>query len=348
MVREASRARSLFTSHSCVLARHQTCATRPLAQRSRSRSDLDFWAQAQITVKSMQARSAAGRAIVAEVETGVAPAKSYERTIKIRKATIETRIGVRFGLHPETKQVIITELYSGYPAHDCGNLFVGDVVTKINKVLVTDVDMASQLVKMTEGEVELKTENVYMSPHKVLPATRLARSRRPRPPRSGDSRRRRRPRSTSSAASTPHRRRRRRRRRQRHRSTSATSCSATTSSSSVPRRCPPPRRVRGAASELRRRRRLSRRRQRATAPPAGFAPPQQPAGFVPPLMPTTQWRRPSARPPRRRYSSRCRCSTRAPPPMGPPGTAWPARPAAPPATNGPWNKGANILNFSRG
>ena len=101
----------------------------------------------------MQARSAAGRAIVAEVETGVAPAKSYERTIKIRKATIETRIGVRFGLHPETKQVIITELYSGYPAHDCGNLFVGDVVTKINKVLVTDVDMASQLVKMTEGEV---------------------------------------------------------------------------------------------------------------------------------------------------------------------------------------------------
>ena len=70
----------------------------------------------------MQARSAAGRAIVAEVETGVAPPKSYERTIKIRKATIETRIGVRFGLHPETKQVIITELYSGYPAHDCGNL----------------------------------------------------------------------------------------------------------------------------------------------------------------------------------------------------------------------------------
>ena len=120
-----------------------------------------------VTVKSMQARSAAGRAIVAEVETGVAPAKSYERTIKIRKATIETRIGVRFGLHPETKQVIITELYSGYPAHDCGNLFVGDVVTKINKVLVTDVDMASQLVKMTEGEVELKTENVYMSPHKA-------------------------------------------------------------------------------------------------------------------------------------------------------------------------------------
>ena len=115
----------------------------------------------------MQARSAAGRAIVAEVETGVAPPKSYERTIKIRKATIETRIGVRFGLHPETKQVIITELYSGYPAHDCGNLFVGDVVTKINKVLVTDVDMASQLVKMTEGEVELKTENVYMSPHKA-------------------------------------------------------------------------------------------------------------------------------------------------------------------------------------
>ena len=38
----------------------------------------------------------------------------------------------------------------------------------------------------------------------------------------------------------------------------------------------------------------------------------------------------------------------APPPMGPPGTGMAAaRPAAPPANpNDPWNKGANILNFS--
>ena len=38
----------------------------------------------------------------------------------------------------------------------------------------------------------------------------------------------------------------------------------------------------------------------------------------------------------------------APPPMGPPGTGMAAaRPAAPPGNpNDPWNKGANILNFS--
>ena len=38
----------------------------------------------------------------------------------------------------------------------------------------------------------------------------------------------------------------------------------------------------------------------------------------------------------------------APPPTGPPGTGMAAaRPAAPPGNpNDPWNKGANILNFS--
>jgi len=298
----------------------------------------------------MQARSAAGRAIVAEVETGVAPAKSYERTIKIRKATIETRIGVRFGLHPETKQVIITELYSGYPAHDCGNLFVGDVVTRINKTLVTDVDMASQLVKMTEGEVELKTENVYMSPHKAgtpgnpartfTPASASAqRSAAPPPPP---------PPEVDllggfDAAPAP---------------APAPAAAAPPVDllgdlvlgddelfASVPPAVPaapaafaaPPAGFAAPPAGF-------------AAPPAGFAPPQQPAGFAPPLMPTTQvaqafGQSPTAPSIQQQVQM---LYAQAPPPTGPPGTGRAAaRPAAPPGNpNDPWNKGANILNFS--
>ena len=280
------------------------------------------------TVKSMQARSAAGRAIVAEVETGVAPPKSYERTIKIRKATIETRIGVRFGLHPETKQVIITELYSGYPAHDCGNLFVGDVVTRINKTLVTDVDMASQLVKMTEGEVELKTENVYMSPHKAgtpgnpartfTPASTSAQrgAAPPPPPPEVDLL------GGFDAAPAP---------------APAPAAAAPPVDllgdlvlgddelfASVPPAVP------AAPAAF-------------AAPPAGFAPPQQPAGFAPPLMPTTQvaqafGQSPTAPSIQQQVQM---LYAQAPPPMAA------ARPAAPPANpNDPWSKGANILNFS--
>ena len=298
----------------------------------------------------MQARSAAGRAIVAEVETGVAPPKSYERTIKIRKATIETRIGVRFGLHPETKQVIITELYSGYPAHDCGNLFVGDVVTRINKTLVTDVDMASQLVKMTEGEVELKTENVYMSPHKAgtpgnpartfTPASTSAQrgaAPPPPPPPEVDLL------GGFDAAPAP---------------APAPAAAAPPVDllgdlvlgddelfASVPPAVPaapaafaaPPAGFAAPPAGF-------------TAPPAGFAPPQQPAGFAPPLMPTTQvaqafGQSPTAPSIQQQVQM---LYAQAPPPMGPPGTGMAAaRPAAPPANpNDPWNKGANILNFS--
>ena len=86
------------------------------------------------------------------------------------------------------------------------------------------------------------------------------------------------------------------------------------------------------------------------APPAGFAPPQQPAGFAPPLMPTTQvaqafGQSPTAPSIQQQVQM---LYAQAPPPMGPPGTGMAAaRPAAPPANpNDPWNKGANILNFS--
>ena len=46
------------------------------------------------------------------------------------------------GLHPETKQVVVTELFPGYPAMECGRIFVGDVIISVNGVRVTTVDMA--------------------------------------------------------------------------------------------------------------------------------------------------------------------------------------------------------------
>ena len=50
-----------------------------------------------------------------------------------------------------TKQVVISELYSGYPAQQSGRIFMGDVVTSINGVKVADVEMAAQIVKLTAG-----------------------------------------------------------------------------------------------------------------------------------------------------------------------------------------------------
>ena len=50
------------------------------------------------------------------------------------------------------KQVVISELYSGYPAQQSGRIFTGDVVTSINGVKVTDVEMAAQIIKLTAGE----------------------------------------------------------------------------------------------------------------------------------------------------------------------------------------------------
>ena len=50
-----------------------------------------------------------------------------------------------------TKQVVISELYSGYPAQQSGRIFMGDVVTSINGVKVADVEMAAQIIKLTAG-----------------------------------------------------------------------------------------------------------------------------------------------------------------------------------------------------
>ena len=116
---------------------------------------------------AMIPRSAAGRAIVAEASSGgksTVPAvkQSQERTITLEKKTRDSLLGVRFGLHPTTGQVVVTELFSGYPAMECGKIFVGDVLTAVDGVRITEVDMATQLIKLAQGKVKLKTSNVYV------------------------------------------------------------------------------------------------------------------------------------------------------------------------------------------
>eukprot|EP00308_Calcidiscus_leptoporus_P004210 CAMPEP_0119398742 /NCGR_PEP_ID=MMETSP1334-20130426/140998_1 /TAXON_ID=127549 /ORGANISM="Calcidiscus leptoporus, Strain RCC1130" /LENGTH=488 /DNA_ID=CAMNT_0007422611 /DNA_START=53 /DNA_END=1520 /DNA_ORIENTATION=+ len=101
--------------------------------------------------------------------------QSSERVVKIKKASREARIGLRLGLHPVSRQVIISELYHGYPAIETGRLFVGDVITKVGGVAVTEVDMTLQLIKMAPMEVELRTTNVYIEAVKQVAA-------KPRPP----------------------------------------------------------------------------------------------------------------------------------------------------------------------
>ena len=59
------------------------------------------------------------------------------QVVRLPKPNVTSRVGLRFGLHPSTKQVCIVELYSNYPALESGKLFVGDVITKINGVKVT-------------------------------------------------------------------------------------------------------------------------------------------------------------------------------------------------------------------
>lgn len=110
----------------------------------------------------MLPRSAAGRSIAAAAE-GRAPAleQTSERTVTLLKKTVETLVGVRFGLHPVTGQVVINELYSGYPAQECGRIFTGDVLVAVNGVRVTEVDMATQLIKLAPGKVDLRLANVY-------------------------------------------------------------------------------------------------------------------------------------------------------------------------------------------
>ena len=60
---------------------------------------------------NMLPRSAAGRAIAKEVDTGVSAPRveqSRERFIVLKKKTRESLLGVRFGIHPTTGQVVVT------------------------------------------------------------------------------------------------------------------------------------------------------------------------------------------------------------------------------------------------
>ena len=60
-------------------------------------------------------RSQAGRAIVASA-TGASQAKvqsAPDRVTRLEKPNRDVKLGLRFGLHPQTNQVIVSELYSG-------------------------------------------------------------------------------------------------------------------------------------------------------------------------------------------------------------------------------------------
>ena len=102
------------------------------------------------------------RAIVKEVDTGIKTTveNDNERFVLIRKKTKEALLGVRFGLHPVSGQVIVTELFLGYPAQECNKIFVGDVVISVNGVRPTTVDMATQIIKLAEDKVEIKVSNI--------------------------------------------------------------------------------------------------------------------------------------------------------------------------------------------
>eukprot|EP00966_Prymnesium_polylepis_P014591 336942-Prymnesium_polylepis.1 len=77
-----------------------------------------------------------------------------EKLVFLKKRNKDQLLGFRFGLHPESHQVIVSELYSGYAAQQCGKIFVGDVLSQVNGTRVTEVDMATQLIKIAEGTVE--------------------------------------------------------------------------------------------------------------------------------------------------------------------------------------------------
>ena len=110
----------------------------------------------------MLPRSAAGRAIVKEVDTGAKTVveNHNERFIILQKKTRDSLLGVRFGLHPVTSEVVVTELFSGYPAMECSRIFVGDILSSVNGVRITSVDMATQQIKLADNKVELKLTNV--------------------------------------------------------------------------------------------------------------------------------------------------------------------------------------------
>mmetsp|Transcript_50767 Transcript_50767/g.110186 ORF Transcript_50767/g.110186 Transcript_50767/m.110186 type:complete len:268 (-) Transcript_50767:826-1629(-) len=110
----------------------------------------------------MQARSSVGRRILAETQgSAVRPSSDGERTVRVRKPNRDARIGMRLGLHPVSGQVVISDLYQGYPAVETGRLFVGDAVKSINGVRIDSVDLAMQIIRLAEGNVEFVMTNVY-------------------------------------------------------------------------------------------------------------------------------------------------------------------------------------------
>jgi len=128
---------------------------------------------------AMIPRSQAGRAIVAGASgaSRTAVHAAPDRVTRLEKPNRDVKLGLRFGLHPQSKQVVVSELYSGYPAQQSGKIFMGDVVTMINGVRITDVEMAAQIIKLTAGTVEIRTTNVFVEkrdePSKPAAATGL-------------------------------------------------------------------------------------------------------------------------------------------------------------------------------
>jgi len=106
--------------------------------------------------------------------------ESQERVVRIKKPHKDAKVGLRLGTHPVSKQVIITDLYTGYPALESGRLFVGDVVLMVDGVRLTEVDMGLQLIKMSKEVVELRTTNVYVD--SVKPSTPRQQPPPPPPP----------------------------------------------------------------------------------------------------------------------------------------------------------------------
>lgn len=98
-----------------------------------------------------------------EVENGgnVYMEPQKEKLVFLKKRNKDQLLGFRFTLHPDSRQVIVSELYPGYVAQQSGKVFVGDVVSQINGIRVTEVDMATQLIKMAEGTVEVSASWIF-------------------------------------------------------------------------------------------------------------------------------------------------------------------------------------------
>ena len=105
--------------------------------------------------------------------------------------------------------MVVSELYAGYPAQESGQIFVGahrtkacsrpprpapralavsspacagDVLISVNDVRVTEVDMATQVIKLAKKEVVLRTTNVYQMPSPSASNAPIPAAANPPPP----------------------------------------------------------------------------------------------------------------------------------------------------------------------